>query len=360
LGRKVCLPGNRADARKAGAKHGDTAYQNPKRPDAPHPQALVALARSEALLEKSSAEFFKQSGCVGCHHQPFIARAQQRALAAGIPISPTGTREQLAQLKGQWASSQEEFLQSLNPGGGPNRLAENLLGLEAAGHAPDSVTDSAIVDLAEAQAVDGSWRDGEEQPRPPITEGEIAGTARAVRALQAYSIPARRLEFDARIARAKTWLQRANPASTDDYAMRLLGLVWTGAPEGDIVRAERELLALQREDGGWSGNPYLNSEAFSTGEALVALAQSGAVAAADVAYRRGLGFLLSTQYADGSWHVRSRAIKFQPYFESGFPFGHDQWISAAGTAWAAQAIALSIGPPSVPAGHRASRPPDSR
>jgi len=86
----------------------------------------------------------------------------------------------------------------------------------------------------------------------------------------------------------------------------------------------------------------------------------GLSAAADVAYRRGLGFLLSTQYADGSWHVRSRAIKFQPYFESGFPFGHDQWISAAGTAWAAQAIALSIGPPSVPAGHRASRPPDSR
>jgi hypothetical protein len=253
----------------------------------------------------------------------------------------------LAQLKGQWLSSQEEFLQSLNPGGGPNRLAENLLGLEAAGHAPDSITDSAIVDLAEAQAVDGSWRDGEEQPRPPITEGEIAGTARAVRALQAYSIPARRQEFDARIAKAEAWLKRAKPASTDDYAMRLLGLAWAGAPKEDIVRAGRELLALQREDGGWSGNRYLSSEAFSTGEALVALAQSGAAAAANVAYRRGLDFLLSTQYSDGSWYVRSRAIKFQPYFESGFPFGHDQWISAAGTAWAAQAIALSISPSSV-------------
>ena len=126
------------------------------------------------------------------------------------------------------------------------------------------------------------------------------------------------------------------------------------------MRAGRELLALQREDGGWSGNPYLNSEAFSTGEALVALAQSGAVAATNVAYRRGLGFLLSTQYPDGSWYVRSRAIKFQPYFESGFPFGHDQWISAAGTAWAAQAIALAIGPSATRASLRASRPRDSR
>jgi len=47
-------------------------------------------------------------------------------------------------------------------------------------------------------------------------------------------------------------------------------------------------------------------------------------------------------YPDGSWYVRSRAIKFQPYFESGFPFGHDQWISTAATAWATQAMAPSI------------------
>ena len=37
-------------------------------------------------------------------------------------------------------------------------------------------------------------------------------------------------------------------------------------------------------------------------------------------------------------------MKFQPYFESGFPFAHDQWISAAGTSWAAMALALSVGP----------------
>jgi hypothetical protein len=55
-----------------------------------------------------------------------------------------------------------------------------------------------------------------------------------------------------------------------------------------------------------------------------------------------MDYLLSTQFPDGAWHVRSRAIKFQPYFESGFPFGHDQWISAAATALAAQAVALSV------------------
>jgi len=62
------------------------------------------------------------------------------------------------------------------------------------------------------------------------------------------------------------------------------------------------------------------------------------VAAADPAYRRGAGYLLRTQEEDGSWRVVTRSFPFQPYNESGFPHGNDQWISAAGTAWAALAL----------------------
>ena len=57
-------------------------------------------------------------------------------------------------------------------------------------------------------------------------------------------------------------------------------------------------------------------------------------------YVRGVSSLLKTQQRDGSWHVATRALKFQPYFESGFPHGHDQWISQAGTGMAV--IALSF------------------
>jgi hypothetical protein len=52
-------------------------------------------------------------------------------------------------------------------------------------------------------------------------------------------------------------------------------------------------------------------------------------------------FLLRTQRPDGSWWVRSRAFPIQPYKESGFPHGKDQWISAAGTRWAAMALSLA-------------------
>ena len=35
-------------------------------------------------------------------------------------------------------------------------------------------------------------------------------------------------------------------------------------------------------------------------------------------------------------------VLIQPYFESGFPFGRHQWISAAATAGATQAIARTL------------------
>ena len=101
----------------------------------------------------------------------------------------------------------------------------------------------------------------------------------------------------------------------------------------------RDLLIEQRPDGGWAQLASLSSDAYATGQSLVALREAGALAPADVAYRRGVQFLPSSQLADGSWFVKSRAMKIQPYFESGFPYGHDQWISHAGTAWASMGLA---------------------
>ena len=331
-----------AALKNAGARHG-IAYHAPAPPKGERAGAATALSRGIDLLQRSSAEFFNQSGCVGCHHQPVIAQAQRCAKDAGVVLNEKLAREQLLQLKSQWAASQEEFLQSLNPGGGPNRLGESLLGLHAAGYPADSITDSAVVDLAESQSADGKFLGGEGSARPPITESVIASTARAIRALQVYSIPARKAEFDARISRARGWLERTVPVSADDFTMRLAGLHWARSDSRVVEESARKLLALQREDGGWPGARYLPSDVFATAKALVALHEAATLPVTDRAYQRGLQYLLSTQYPDGSWYVRSRAIKFQPYFESGFPYGHDQWISVAATAWAVMAIAPSVG-----------------
>jgi hypothetical protein len=69
--------------------------------------------------------------------------------------------------------------------------------------------------------------------------------------------------------------------------------------------------------------------------ALYALGESGQTARLAEAKKKAQAYLLRTQRKDGSWYVASRALKFQPYFESGFPYGHDQWISAMATGYAA-------------------------
>jgi ankyrin repeat protein len=71
-----------------------------------------------------------------------------------------------------------------------------------------------------------------------------------------------------------------------------------------------------------------------------------------------LAFLLRTQAADGTWHVPSRLhdpARLSPdYFESGYPYGHDQFISIAGAAWAIMALAESLpqtpSPPALSSG----------
>src|SRR6202040_4005071 len=90
------------------------------------------------------------------------------------------------------------------------------------------------------------------------------------------------------------------------------------------------------------------SDAYSTGEALVALRDAGGVPTSDSAWRHGIEFLLSTQAPDGSWHVESRlhppAPVSPPYFETGYPYGHDQFISTMGSSWALMALARALGP----------------
>jgi hypothetical protein len=54
---------------------------------------------------------------------------------------------------------------------------------------------------------------------------------------------------------------------------------------------------------------------------------------------------MATQRPDGSWYVKSRSKPFQPYFESGFPYKNDQFISMAASSWAVAAHALACPKP---------------
>jgi hypothetical protein len=212
-----------------------------------------------------------------------------------------------------------------------------LFALAEEGVAPNPETDAVTSCLIGLQRPDGSWEGGD--TRPPLGgRNPFVYTSLAVRGLRMYSPPGRREETAARITRAREFLRTAAADDTQAEAFKLLGLVWADGSRTDISRQVKRLLALQRRDGGWSQLPTMAADAYATGQALYALRVAGVASSSD-SYRKGAQYLLRTQLEDGTWYVRSRAIGFQPYVDSGFPHGPDQFISAAATSWAV--IALS-------------------
>jgi hypothetical protein len=222
--------------------------------------------------------------------------------------------------------------------------------MAAALNIPANVSTDALVSyLLAKQRPAGNWHGI--STRAPIQDGDISRTAMAIRMLAVYGTPARTPEITLRMTKAVGWLAGQAPISTEDRVMQLLGLSWAGADRPLRDKRLRELSNLQHHDGGWAQTPNLASDAYATGQAVFTLRELG-VPAENTAIRRGVAFLVRTQADDGSWFVKSRAMKIQPYFESGFPYGHDQWISQSGTAWAT--LALSVAAPE-PARASASR-----
>lgn len=72
------------------------------------------------------------------------------------------------------------------------------------------------------------------------------------------------------------------------------------------------------------------------------VAADGRPASRSAPFKKGVAYLLKTQQADGTWLVQSRAVPIQPLFDIGFPYGsRNAWVSAAGTNWAATALAIA-------------------
>jgi len=297
-----------------------------------------AIERSLPLLQDTGIAFIKQTGCVSCHHNSVVSMAVATARAKGYKVNEALVETERSMLATYLESWRERALQNIPIAGGADTMSYLLIGLSADNHPRDEATDAQAIWIKRHQLTDGHWPVASN--RPPIEWDDIAVTALSMRALQLYAPPQMANDLGQAVQRARTWLAQASAQSTNERMFRLLGLAWAKASSDEITSASRELVERQREDGGWAQLEKSGSDAYATGIALYALHESG-MAAADPVYRKGVAFLLRTQMEDGSWFVSSRATPIQAYFESGFPYGLNQWISAAATAWATAALALS-------------------
>jgi len=325
------------------------AKENPSRQETLHLRPtndmFRAIQDSLPALQRSDANFAKGSGCISCHSNSLTAMTMAMARKQGFQVDEKTDAEQVKvnvdNLAGSRDDLHEGFLVPVGDYFSEGIVGYMLMGLAAEGYKADLNTDAVAMYLVGRQQLDGSWPEPHADTRQPLCEQYIGQTAQAMRALQLYAPQLNAVAYKQAVARAAAWLATAKSSNNDDRSWRLTGLAWAGTNPAAKAKAMREVLAAQKPDGGWSDLPSMESTAYATGKSLVALRTAG-IAATDPAYKRGVAWLLAHQDVDGSWYVQSRALAFQPDFNPGFPHGHDQFISQAGTNWAAMALTMAL------------------
>ncbi len=299
--------------------------------DANTPRA--ALLRAIPLLERGRREFRERAHCPSCHHDALPALAIAAAASRGLPVDQNARRDEAALTANSFTRAHVRFPEGVGFADDVEP-AYLLVGLAASNYPRDPITDAMARYVALLQGADGSFP--AMMQRIPADGSDVALTAVAIRALDAYA-PA-----PARVARARAFLAKFEAVSNEDRVYQLLGLHWAGASASDLAPLAQALVATQRPDGSFAQRPGLRGDAYATGQAVVALREAAGIAANDPAIDRAIHFLLAQQITDGSWFVATRALRFQPFLDSGFPQGRSQYASALGTSWAVMALADAL------------------
>jgi ankyrin repeat protein len=298
-----------------------------------------AATKAVAVIQKSQRNWYVKQSCFSCHQQVLPALAFQAAREHGIPVDEQAAHTDVVKTLGFYANLDRavEYTNIIDPA-----LSDGygMVAAHAAGLRPTLVTAVYARLLAARQEPDGHWESADE--RPPESYSPFTATTIAMRAIQCYSHPSQKADTQARVERARAWLLSHTPHVTEERVFQLMGAILSKADQSVLDKLRDALKATQLSDGGWNSLDGRASDVYSTGQVLVVLNEAG-VPVTDPAWRRGIDYLLRTQAQDGTWHVVSRlhppAPVSPPYFETGYPYGHDQFISSMGTSWAVMALA---------------------
>jgi Squalene-hopene cyclase N-terminal domain len=344
----------------------------PAAPPPPTPQdARAAVRRSLPYVEKVATAWMRERKCNSCHNVTFLVWSHNEAAARGFDVDrkklgewtkwsladslsdrfwfqlrpralaslkadgvPDALLGKLKPLEGKTYVTRADYLRAVeeavgreglaahqdrlvkaatlpNNGGGPDTLAQLLLGRAGSGADEGERESYAAVRalLLEWQEPDGSWRAQGQLPGlrwAGEAEMHEATTMWGVLALGAGD-PTDKAAVRGR-ERALESLKTPAPGITvQSLALHLVVAHKLGEPARRDALL-RELLGRQRADGGWGwAKDSKGSDAFATGQALYALGLPGR-GGEDPAVRRAWGFLVRTQDEDGSWPVPQEAV----------------------------------------------------
>lgn len=279
-----------------------------------------SIERAIGYLQAESADWLSTRKCAACHHAPLPLWALSEAERQGYPVD----KEYLATTIDSLLGSKEKLLASKifpNPADPPDPrpqgrgLNMGLPFLAVAARSSFSLTegqrqslDLISEEIINKQQPDGSWEFFATLRRPPVNENQNTDVAWIILALEGETGPEAPTAKREALSKAFEWFEAADHSDIhQEKVLKLLLLLRTARPRDALQPIIDELLALQREDGGWSQTiPEPKSDAFATGQTLYALSLAG-YTVKDMVIKRGIDFLVATQAADGSWPMVSRS-----------------------------------------------------
>ena len=261
--------------------------------------------------------------CVSCHHVPFAVWSHAEAARAGLEVGagmPDLTRRAV------------EFL------GRPDKpralnVAPMLLSPVDSGPLSEAWTSVSggdlVAELQEQRERSGGWRARGQFPtqRRPTSESDEVATLWSRLALRVHG------ETDV--------IQDEAAVSTDGKTIEWLATRVLSSPELERQGTIRALIDAQNADGGWPWASGEVSNAYSTGQAVYALASVGGDPGRDHselndALSRARRYLVESQEPDGTWRVPSALISEEGTHERDVIYHY--W----GTAWAVIGLARSL------------------
>ncbi len=309
---------------------------------APNADAIrAAVERSLPLLTAGArGSMEERDRCFTCHNQGLPIMALVTAQTRGFQIDGGELRKQLQFTADFLEKNRANYLAGKGQGGQADTAGYALWALEHGAWKPAATTAAVAEYLLQWQKDLEHWKP--QSRRPPTEQSLFTSTHAALRGLLKFGTPEQRERINRRREQIRAWLLKTPAQDTEDRVFRLRALHVAGAAEAEVRKAAQDLLQTQRADGGWAQLADMESDAYATGTALTALHEAGGLATTDAAYARGMRHLLTSQLADGSWHVKTRSKPIQTYYESGYPHGKDQFISITAAGWATTALALSL------------------
>ena len=317
------------------------------------PTVASAIERGLAQVTRAGDNWRQHKTCFSCHHQTLPMLAMVEAARVGFPLDQSRLKAQGENAHRYFAARIEDMDDGEHVPGGAGTAGYGLWALSLDHRPADKTTTAIVTYLLQIQGVPrlkSSKAPDSAQPREgrwiascqraPLQGSTIGDTVLVLIGLKRYATPEQHAKVSVARAAAEKYLAQTKARNHQDLLWRLWGLHHLEGDAGEQTATRAAVLRVQHADGGWAqtaSEPA--SDAFSTGQTLFMLCQTG-TAPDDPVAQRARDFLLRTQLADGSWLVESRVkVKAQPYFENGDPHGEHQFISTAATAWATAALA---------------------